>query len=271
MAAIMAASPSRADQVLNFGAYVSDKPITVVRQFRPVLKALETALADRLGEKVTINLQVARTYEEGLKNLVDGKVDFARFGPASYILAKQANPGLSLLVMESVKGEKTFKGIICVATNSPVQSVTQLKGLSFAFGNESSTIGRYLSQRYLLQNGIAASDLKSFEYLGRHDAVGAAVGLGRFDAGALKEGTFKKLVAKGVAIRAIASFPNVTKPWIARSGLAKRVFEAIKESLIAMKDKKALKALRKDGFLNGSDSDYQPVRLAMEGNDAFFQ
>ena len=109
MAAIMAASPSRADQVLNFSVYVSDKPITVVRQFRPVLKALETALADRLGEKVTINIQVARTYEEGLKNLVDGKVDFARFGPASYILAKQANPGLSLLAMESVKGEKTFK------------------------------------------------------------------------------------------------------------------------------------------------------------------
>ena len=83
MAAIMAASPSRTDQVLNFGVYVSDKPITVVRQFRPVLKALETALADRLGEKVTINIQariglfrqdVGRRTETGEVHLAIDKV-----------------------------------------------------------------------------------------------------------------------------------------------------------------------------------------------------
>ena len=96
-------------------------------------------------------------------------------------------------------------------------------------------------------------------------------GLGQFDAGALKEETFKKLVAKGVAIRALATFPNVTKPWISREGLPTRIRDAIRASLLAMDDEIALKALKKDGFLQGNDGDYAPIREAMDENVAFFQ
>ena len=167
--------------------------------------------------------------------------------------------------------KKVFYGVICIAQDSDVEDVRDLRGRSFAFGNERSTIGRYLSQRHLLKNGITASDLGRYEYLGRHDKVGTAVGLGQFDAGALKETTFKKLVAKGVSIRALATFPNVTKPWIAREGLPTRIRDAIRASLLAMDDEIVLKALKKDGFLQGNDSDYSPIREAMEENVAFFQ
>ena len=40
---------------------------------------------------------------------------------------------------------------------------------SFAFGNSRSTIGRYLSQNYMMSEGIYADDLIDFSYLGRHD------------------------------------------------------------------------------------------------------
>ena len=46
---------------------------------------------------------------------------------------------------------------------------------SFAFGNELSTIGRYLAQQYLMQHGIHEKDLSHYKYLGRHDRVGTAV------------------------------------------------------------------------------------------------
>ncbi len=264
-------APARADLDLKFGVYVSDKPTEMVRKFRPVLNALEAAMGGKLGEVVHIKMRVAADYGAGIADLATGAVDFARFGPAPYVLAKQRNPALRILAVESEKGTKIFYGIICVAKESPIRSVEDLKGKSFAFGNRRSTIGRYLSQLFLLRHGIGAKDLASYNYLKRHDKVGAAVARNQFDAGALKEGTFKNLVAKGLDIRAIAWFPNVTKPWVARGGLAPRVFNALRAALIQMRDPAALKALKKDGFIEGDDGDYAVIRKAMESNARFFE
>ena len=263
--------PARADVDLKFGVYVSDKPTEMVRKFRPVLDALEASMSGELGEPVHIKMHVAGDYEAGIEDLVTGAVDFARFGPASYVLAKERNPELRILSVESEKGTKVFYGIICVAEESPISAVEDLRGKSFAFGDSRSTIGRYLSQDLLIRHGITAKDLAVYDYLGRHDKVGTAVARKQFDAGTLKEGTFKKLVAKGVPIRAIASFPNVTKPWIARGGLAPKVFAALRAALLRMRDPAALKALKKDGFLEGSDDDYAVIREAMASNARFFE
>ena len=265
-----AITPVQADIDLKFGVYTSDKPATMVRMFRPILNALETRLTDKLGEPTHISLQVARSYEQGVDFLVNGKVDFARMGPASYVTSKARNPDLQLLAMESKKGKKVFYGIICVQEQSPIQEISQLKGHSFAFGNERSTIGRYLSQYLLTKKGVYANDLASYKYLHRHDRVGTAVGAGQFDAGALKESTFKKLKAKGVKIRELARFPNVTKPWIARSEMSKKVFSALKEILLDFTDSAALKTLKKQGFLPAQDDDYAIIRESMQNNGDFF-
>lgn len=256
---------------LNFGVYSSNKPTAMVRTFKPSLNALENSIADKLGLDVDIRMQIAKDYDKGLADLIEGKVDFSRFGPASYIEAKRVNKNIEILAMESKHNEKVFYGIIAVHKDSDIKSVEDLRGRSFAFGDESSTIGRYLSQLYLKNNDLYATDLSNYKYLGRHDIVGTAVGAGDFDAGALNESTFKKLVAKGEPIRELARFPNVTKPWIARQGLDPDVFAALQESLWELKDSKALKSLKVDGFFPGSDEDYQTIRTAMENNEGFFE
>ncbi len=270
MAVIAWAGPAHADETLRFGVYTSDKPTTMVVMFRPILNVLQDELSSMLGEAVRISMQVAPDYGSGLKDLVEGRVDFSRFGPASYIHAKDENPTLSILAIESEHGKKTFYGIICVPTDSPIKRISDLTGKTFAFGDKGSTIGRYLSQLYLLDRGITARSLKSFAYLGRHDLVGTSVGLHQYDAGALKEDTFNKLVGHGVAIRAIGRFPNVTKPWIARSGLPARVKGALKTALLTFKKPTALAALGADGFLPGSDSDYDTIRRALARDKDFF-
>jgi phosphonate transport system substrate-binding protein len=191
-------------------------------------------------------------------------------GPASYITSKDRNPGLQLLAMESKKGKKVFYGIICVQEQSEIENIAQLKGRSFAFGSERSTIGRYLSQHLLSEQGVYASDLASYEYLGRHDRVGTAVGAGQFDAGALKESTFKKLKGKGIKIRELSRFTNVTKPWIASSNMSEKMIAVLKETLLELKDATALKGIKKQGFLPAYDNDYTVIREAMQENDAFF-
>ncbi len=259
------------DVDFKFGVYAADKPTVVVKKFRRILARLERDLTERLGQNVTIQLQVASSYEKGIEAAVSGAVDIARVGPASYVEIKRRDPLVRVLAVESARGGKQFNGVICVAKDSPIQHVRALKGKTFAFGNANSTIGRYLAQQYLADNGVLAADLDHYEYLGRHDKVGHAVGLGQFDAGALKEGTFNRLVKQGVPIRKIAQFPNVTKPWIARSGLDDDLFLAIRGTLFGLDDPEALKALKKDGFLAGDDADYAGIRLAIEDNGRFFQ
>ena len=255
---------------LNFGVYSSNKPSAMVRVFKPMLKVLETRMSERLGTDVDIRMQIARDYDRGITDLTEGRVDFSRFGPASYIEAKNANGQLDILAVENERNSRVFYGIIAIGADSDIDSVDELRGRSFAFGDEGSTIGRFLSQLYLEQNGIRAGDLSRYEYLGRHDLVGTAVAAGDFDAGALNEKTFLKLVAAGEELRELSRFPNVTKPWIARAGLDPAVFEALQASLLEIDDERVLAGLKIDGFLSGTDADYNDIRRAIEDNAVFF-
>jgi phosphonate transport system substrate-binding protein len=192
-------------------------------------------------------------------------------GPASYVISKQRNADLHLLAAESNQGDKTFYGIICVREQSPIQSLAELKAKSFAFGDEQSAIGRYLAQDMLMKNGVYAWDLARYEYLGRHDRVGTAVGTGGFDAGALRDETFEQLRSEGVEIRELARFPSVAEPWIANSELDEGHFVALKETLLDIKVPKTLDAIEQDGFLVAEDSDYDLIRRSMQLNDQFFE
>jgi phosphate/phosphite/phosphonate ABC transporter binding protein len=262
---------AQADLTLTFGVYSSDKPTAMVRQFRPILNTLEKNLTKIRGEPVKIRMQVAKSYQEGMNDLVTGRADFSRFGPASYIIAKESDNNIQILAVETIKGKRVFNGVIVVGTKSPIKSIADLHGKSFAFGDEESTIGRYLAQLYLMRNNIRSADLGSYEYLGRHDAVGAAVGSGRFDAGALKEETYRKQVADGVPIRAIATFPNVTKPWIARGKLPAEIKAQLRKALLAVTDDDGLQELQADGLAEGSDEDYAYIRESMLNNYMFFR
>ncbi len=259
-------SPTRK---LTFGVYTSDSATEMVKQFTPILNVLDGVLSRHLGQPVEITLKVASTYEGGVQDLLSGRVDFARMGPASYVQAKKANQGIRILAIESKKGSKLFLGIICVHQDSGIKDLIGLKGKRFAFGDSRSTIGRFLAQEKLVERGIYGRDLAGFDYLGRHDKVGMAVGRNRYAAGALKQSTFKKLVKAGEPIRALVSFPNVTKPWIARVGLEPKLFKAIQQALLGLDDAKALKALKKDGFLPGDDTDYEPIRKAIKASRSF--
>ncbi|MGO8913315.1 MAG: PhnD/SsuA/transferrin family substrate-binding protein, partial [Bradyrhizobium sp.] len=109
------------------------------------------------------------------------------------------------------------------------------------------------------------------EYLNRHDRVAYAVSTGQFDAGALEGTIFHKLADQGLQIRQLASFQNVTKPWVARAGLDPRIAAALRQGLLGLHDKAALAALRFDGFLPATDADYAVIRSSITENPLFFQ
>lgn len=264
------AGPAAARIDLTFGTYSPDKPTDTVAQLRPTLDEVAREMTEILDEEVVIKLQVVRSYEDGVAQIVAGDVDFTRLGAASYVEARRINQDLDILAIENKRGAKRFNGVICVRNDSHITELSQLRGNSFAFGNERSTMGRYLAQLTLLRAGVRARDFARYEYLGRHDKVGRAVGSGLFDAGALEETTFGRLVDRGVPIRAIATYSGSTKAWVSRAGLAPGVRQALRHVLLHLTTPEALKALRFDGFLEGDNSDYDATREAIQMNPAFF-
>ncbi|MGB5558663.1 MAG: PhnD/SsuA/transferrin family substrate-binding protein [Paracoccaceae bacterium] len=255
--------PAAADITLVFGTYAADKPTETVRQYKPFLNYLADEMSVVLGEPVKIRMKIAKDYDTGIGHLADGDVDFARFGPASYVTVVERNPGIKIVAMESNAGEKRFKGVIAVHSESDAHSLADLKDKSFAFGSELSTIGRYLAQSHLLDVGIGSENLSGFEYLGRHDVVGTAVGAKKFTAGALQEDTFQKLVKQGVPIKMLFEFDNVTKPWLAASDIDPKVLDAMRQVMLSLHNDEVAASVAKDGFLDGTDSDYDFIRRAM--------
>ena len=254
-------------ETITFGVYTSDKPSAMYRKFMPILDYLEDRLG-RDGLNVSIKIKIYPSYSAALDAIVNAEVDFARFGPASYVLAKERNRDIRLLAMEHKKNQKRFYGIFIVPESSAITSLAEIKGKSFAFGDKNSTIGRYLSQAQLVKAGVHATDLAGYAYLGRHDKVALAVAAGNYDAGVVKENTYQKYAAS-TGLREIARFPNVTKPWVARAGFDEKLFGIMQQALWELTDKKILENLKQDGFLPAEDNDYAFVRNGMQRSKDF--
>lgn len=250
-----------ASEDIKFCLYTSDKPTDMIKMFKPITTYIEKEINKE------INIKIYPDYDLAIKAIAKNECDFARTGPASYILANDINSDTKVIVMEHKKGETFFNGVFIVPSNSTIEKLEDFKGKTFAFGNDQSTIGRFLSQEQLIKAGIHAKDLKSYKYLGRHDIVANAVALGKYDGGVVKESTFKKFEKKG--IKKIATFKNVTKPWVATSSLSKKDFDSIKKALLNLKDKSVLKNLKIDGFLPSNDTEYDFVRDGMKQSASF--
>ncbi|KMP11826.1 hypothetical protein UZ36_02975 [Candidatus Nitromaritima sp. SCGC AAA799-C22] len=227
------------------------------RKFRPILDYLEQeTLAQR--SPVKIKLRIFPSYEKAVDEIVEGTLDIARFGPASYIGAKARNSNIRLLVVEHKNGLKRFKGFLFSTQDTPIRSIQDLKGKSIAFGNRNSTF-TYLFMAELVKANIKAGDLERYSFLGRHDKVALAVANHNYDVGVVKENTFYKF-SKSKKLKIISEISNITKPWLVREGFPEKYYALLQSALIKLQDKTVLKNLGQDGFLLVSDEDYDYVR-----------
>jgi phosphonate transport system substrate-binding protein len=262
LAGAAGAQGQRAPLSLRFGVYTSDRPTTLYREFTPFLESLEKCVGQRLDRPTDIELQIFRTYEAAIEALVLGQVDLVRFGPSSYVLSKEQNPGVELLAMETNGGEKDRPAVIVVRADSKIKSLQDLRGKSFAFGDERSTLGRFFVQAILVRQGLREKDLGAIRYVGRHDKIVKAVELGDCDAGCVNVNNTTELVKAGT-LRELARFQVPNKPVVARAGLPPEITNALRVALIECRDPGALKELKLTGFLPASDRDYDQVRADM--------
>ncbi len=243
------------------GTYASELPSEELEKLEPLREGLEKRLA-AIGFPVKIEIVIFPSYEEAVLQVARNKVDFARMGPANYVLVKRQNSGLKLLAMETKGGAKQLTGYISVPENSSVRKIQDLRGKRIAFGEQNSTTGRYFPQAALVDAGIFASDLAGYRYLGRHDKALSVLAAGSFDAASSNEVSFEKygVVRK---YRIIHTMKSPAHAWIARSDLSAQVVEKLRQAMLATTSAE-LSGLKRDGMAAGSDSEYDQVRQAMK-------
>lgn len=260
---VIITATSERSQVLGveftFGVYQTDTASQIYKKFKPVIDELESQLQSA-DDDVHVKMKIFKSYSAAREALLKREIDFARVGAASYILVKKADPDVRLLAMEEKKGKTHFDGMIAVPKDSKLTDLSDLKAQRFAFGDPSSTI-TFLAKAELVQAGIHVTDLTKIGYVGRHDLVAKRVSLRDFDAGSLKESTFKK---SGDKLRVLKRIQIVTKPWVARSELADADFAAIRKALLAIDTPEALQALKVTSFVEASDEAYEVIRESMQ-------
>jgi len=120
---------------ISFGVYQTDKPTEMYKKFIPIIEYIQNDLEKKINKPVDIHFSIFNSYDEARKALIQGNIDFVRFGPASYILASEKNQNIKLIAMEHKKEEKRFKGVFVVAKDSPIKELKDLKEKRFAFGS----------------------------------------------------------------------------------------------------------------------------------------
>src|SRR5687767_145094 len=117
-------------------------PYEAAEQLREGYSPMAQFLAKKLGVKNGTYIQVA-DYSGVAAALQSYKVDVAYLSPFSYALASSMTK-LHPLAMPVISGSLMYRGIIFVRADSPIKSLEDLGGKTFAFGDPASTTGYLL-------------------------------------------------------------------------------------------------------------------------------
>ena len=214
-------------------------------------------------------IHIESTYDSHIHLVGTGGVDFAFLGPASYVKLTGKFGAFPLLAIYETEGSATYKGVIMVRQDSPIKTLSQLKGKRFAFGDINSTMS-HLVPRYMLQKaGITVKDLGSYDFLANHENVVMGVLSGTYDAGAVREPVYQLYAAEGLRVVA-ASEPMPDHLFVARRGLPPDTVRKLSESLLSLKDseegKMVLRSLQKSltALVPVRDKDYDKLRKVVE-------
>jgi ABC-type phosphate/phosphonate transport system substrate-binding protein len=254
---------------ITFGVYVYTKPGRMLRTFAPILLTLGNELASSLDERVEIDFLIFRSYESAFAAFEEGRIDFGRMGPSSYVQLKARDPRIELLASQIHTEPLTLA--IFTRMDSSIEDLPDLRGKSFAFGDKFSTTGRYVPMWVLFQAGLRLADLTNHVHLQSQAEVIAAVSTNAFDAGAAN----LDLVRRDPNLKVIATFPlkDLGLCWVAGPSVEARLTRRLRERMLATSDPTVFTNLESKvvGFQLLDDSLFNPLRGMMRQGDAFLE
>src|SRR5690606_26538377 len=181
--------PSR----LRVALLPDENAATLIQNAQP----LKEYLQDTLDKDIEII--VTTDYSSMIEAMRFGRIEVAYFGPLSYVLAKSRAPEIEPFAAGLENGAPTYRSIMIAQVDGPVQSLADVQGKSFGFGDQSSTSSHLAPRAHILKATALEGEVDYKPvHLGTHDAVARAVQAGQVPAGALSEPIYLTLVERGM-------------------------------------------------------------------------
>ena len=246
-------------EIVKLGIVPLESPAQMYKKFAP----LAAYLSKKTGREVVFKL--TSTFADAVKDIGSGGSDICYMTPTTYIEAHEKY-GVTLLAKALRDGAPYSHTIIVAKDDSPISRLEDLKGRTFAFGDEMSTSSSLVPKYMLARAGVRLSDLRDYRFLGHHDDVAKAVLLGEFDAGGLRETIAHQYREKGLKfIKVSEDIPEFN--FCVRPGIDAELAAKLKAALVSFsesseEDDRVLRAMDKHytGFMEARDSDYDVVR-----------
>jgi phosphonate transport system substrate-binding protein len=209
-----------------------------------------------------VKLIIPTNYAATVEAFGNGSLDLAYFGGLTYLKASAlygAKP-----VAQRVE-DRNFHSLFI--TNSPaINSLKDLKGKQFAFGDVNSTSGHLIPVKELLEAGIDPDKDILSHFMGNHTTTALAVASGRVAAGALDESVYKKMVEdKQIDPAKVRVFytskPFIDYVWAVRKDLDPALVGKIRSGFLEMSDPKVLSIVRGTKYVVANDQEYDALRV----------
>jgi len=228
---------------------------------------LKQPLVDMLGRAtgLTIDLTIPVNYAAVVEAMGAGKLELAYFGGLTYCQAHERY-GVRPLVQRTV--DTSFRSLfITQGDNKTINTLADIAGKTFAYGDVNSTSGHLMPAYDLLQAHVDPDTGPSkVIYTGNHTATILAVASGKVDAGAVDETVYTTMLDGGKFAAGSLRVFYTTPPfydycWAASASLDPAVAKKISDAFLSLDasrpvDKRVLDLLRAQKYVVADDKNY---------------
>lgn len=250
---------------LAFGVIPTDSSTNMTERYDNLVNYLEKKLG------IKIDFKVATDYAAVITGMQFKHIDFAYYGPKSYVEAATRANAEAFVIEVAIDSGKGYYGTIIARKDSNLKTVQDLKDKTFAFTDPNSTSGTLVPKVYFL-NELKVDPDKYFSkviYSGSHQASIMAVKNGKIDAAStndldMKRGD-KKMWDSEKDFTVIWKSKLIPGSPIAyRKDLPDSLKKALKDAFASYNDPEGLNKLKLTGFAPVSDDIYNPIRELMQ-------
>lgn len=244
-----------ATEEVYLGSVAMDVPAVMVQRLTPLTNYLSKKTGLKVSFRASPNLGSA------VNELGKDFTQIAYLTPVAFIEAHDKYRARAL-VSPLTHGKDTFNLVIAVRQDSPIQSMSDLKGKTFALGDEKALLQRAV----VVGGGVKLEEFSKYGFLKHYDNIAKAVLNKDFDAGILKDTSFATFAPQG--LRKIHTSPPLSSYLFAVSErLPADTVKKLRAALLELKaDSAEGKAILKeldpayDGFVIAEDKDYDIIR-----------
>jgi phosphonate transport system substrate-binding protein len=252
-----------ASEVLRLSMIPSTDPGKVIRENRQLVTYLEREIG------VKVDLTVPTNYAAVVEAIANDQVDIAYLGGFTYVQASKRSGVMPLVQRER---DRNFHSLFITYKGSGINSLGDLHGCRFAFGDVNSTSGHLMPEYYMREAKVDPDVIDRAIYTGGHDVTALAVANRKVDAGALDEAVYQKMLAEGKFNTEQVKIFYTTPPffdyvWAARNNLDQRVKESFASAMLKLDSnevtgKGILDLLNATHYVRAEDSNYDTLRKA---------